>query len=79
MQTAMGPHRVYPDLLAHLSTDVAHALDVVNTQGLQAAISQHAQHLGILCSANKKYSIPQTRLSSRPLKIIHYSPGSILF
>ena len=37
-----------PNLLVHLTTDVAETLGVINTHGLTPAITKHAKDLGIL-------------------------------
>lgn len=42
-------HRVHPDFLPHLASDVAKPLGAVNTHCLQTAVPEHAQHLRVLC------------------------------
>lgn len=45
---ANGSYRVYPNLLAHFATNMAHAFNVINAHCFEAAIAQHPQYLGIL-------------------------------
>lgn len=47
------PHRVHPDFLAHLPTNVTQPLCAVDAHGFQPAITKHTKHLSIFCKAQR--------------------------
>ena len=48
----------HPDLLAHLSADVAEARGAVEAVALAAAVAEHANHLGVLLPLLLELELP---------------------
>ena len=73
---AVRAYRVHPNLLAHLSADMAQPLHTIHALRLQTAVTKHAQHLGVLCGGREQNSeeigqIAAARAPGRTLAIHH--------
>jgi hypothetical protein len=63
---------VHPDLLTHLAANVTKPLHSIHALRFEAALAEHAQHLGILCTLScdslDRDSVCQTLVQQTVLK-----------